>query len=1055
MKTLLYRNTRLLFLVLSVIVALAILAINSIGRQEDPSITGIYATIVTPYPGAEPARVEALVTEKVEEKLREIPEIEDINSLSKSGVSVVSVELSIYLPHDEIEQVWSELRDAVAEAYNNFPSGVPEPQIDIDRFGAFTTISAIGMNGSVPVNPALQRRYAELLQDQLRQVPDTKLVRIYGDQEEEIRISVEPEWMASLGITMDDIANLSRAADVKVPAGQLYGNSLTLPLEVDGEIDSLQRVRNIPITSDENGSILRLGDIARIERVTADPPRELAYANGHQVVLVGAQIESDRRVDVWITDVYKTLQSFEAELPAGLSHELLFDQSKYTAERFVTLGKNMLIGIALVVLVLFVSLGWRSAVVVASIIPLATMGTLIIMNALGLEIQQMSITGLIVALGLLVDAAVVMSDEIKRRIQDGLSALEAVRDSVGRLTIPLLASTVTTILAYVPMSLLPGPPGDFVGSIAMSVMIMLAVSFILAVTVAPAIAGKLMAKGQREATAFWQTGISLPRLGRAFDASIRLALEHKGPAIVGSLVLPIMGFLVFPTLTAQFFPGVERDQLYIEVKMPGDTAFATTKSLVQRMDATLQQEEDIKRSFWVVGESAPSFYYNMKMNQDGVPSYAEALITTVSPEATERLIPALQDQLDKDYPEAQILVRGLVQGPPVDAPVEIRLFGTDLEVLRQYGETVRQSMSNVPEITHTRANLSGADPKLQFKLDEEKVRLAGLTLGDVARQIDTNLSGTVGGSLVEASEELNLRFRVGQTKRDSTYDLRSMLIIPLHTSTATQNGQDLTAIPLSALGTLNLQPSDSPIARRNGERVNTVQGFIKQSTLPEESLKQVMANLDAVNFKLPPGYRLELGGDSDARAETAANLAKSAGLVIILTIITIFLTYGSYRLSIITLLVAGLSMGLSLLSLAIFQYPFGINALIGTIGSIGVSVNAGIIILTGLQADENAMQGDPKAIRGVVNRSSRHILSTTLTTVGGFTPLIIGAGSFWPPFAMAIAGGVFLSMVISFYFTPVMFALTLSKKHAAADGAQQRSAEFQDKEQISIMAAAE
>ncbi|MEM7652943.1 MAG: efflux RND transporter permease subunit, partial [Pseudomonadota bacterium] len=326
----------------------------------------------------------------------------------------------------------------------------------------------------------------------------------------------------------------------------------------------------------------------------------------------------------------------------------------------------------------------------------------------------------------------------------------------------------------------------------------------------------------------------------------------------------------------------------------------------------------------------------------------------------------------------------------------------------------------------TRADLIGAEPKLLFTLDEDKVRLAGLELSSVAEQLQSSLTGALGGSLIEATEELPVRVRLAAEDRESVAALRRINIMPPSSRQQAQQG-GFPGIPVLALGEIALVPSDSPIARRDGKRVNTIQGFVVHGVLPEEALKVVLEKIDANPIALPPGYRLELGGDSDARAETNKNLAGSAGLVVTLTVVTIFLTFFSYRLSIIVAVVAGLAMGLSVLALAIFQYPFGIQALIGAIGSIGVSVNAAIIILTGLQANPRAMAGDLVAIRETVSRSARHIVSTTITTVGGFIPLIVEGGGFWPPFAMAIAGGVLLSTVVSFYFTPPMFALLMAR----------------------------
>ena len=1023
MGTLLYRNPRLLFLVLGVILALAATAGTGIGRQEDPTITNLFATIVTPFPGAEPARVEALVTEPIEQELREITEIDEIGSVSRSGVSVISLELVLDIDPDRIEQVWTEVRDALADARRSLPSGVPDPELDTDLTGAFTLISAVTLADGVPDSPGIRRRFAERLQDRLRRLPNTDIVRLYGAQTEEVRVTVDPGRLAALGLRFDQVAAAVARADVKVPAGAVRGSTLDILVELSGEIQTVQRIRMIPIGAGGTGQTVRLGDVARVERTVSDPPAALAYADGRPAVLVAARMENDRQVDTWTGAARVALADFEAELPVGVQHRLLFDQSVYVERRFRSLGLNLAIGVALVIGVLFVTLGWRAATVVAAVLPLATLSAITVMQAIGLPIQQMSVTGLIVALGLLVDAAIVMSDDVKRRLAAGTAAPAAVAASVSRLAVPLSASTVTTVLAFLPMALLPGPAGDFVGSIALSVIIMLTVSLILALTVTPALAGRLLQAGP-PGRAGWRDGVTIPPLARAFDRSLDLALRHKGLAIVGALVLPVTGFAALPTLTAQFFPGVDRDQFYLQLTVPGGTSIRQTEAIALSIGARVRAEPEVASLHWVIGESAPAFYYNMVGGRDGVPGFAEALVTSTSPAATERLIPRLQADLDAAFPQAQVLVRGLKQGPPVDAPVELRLVGPDIAVLRDLGDRARRLLTRVPEVTHATADLVGGAPKLVFTLDEDKVRLAGLALADVARQMEAALNGAVGGSLIEGTEELPVRVRLDTAGRDSVAAIRGLMIMPPDAAAIAALG-GFPGIPLTALGDVALVPADSPIARRNGERVNTVQGFIDRGVLPEEALRQVEMLLAGEPLPLPPGYRLEIGGDADARAETTGNLVGTAGFVVTLTVVTIFLTFGSYRLSLITTLVAGLAFGLSLLALAVFGYPFGIQALIGAIGSIGVSINAAIIILTALQADDRAMAGDLDAMRRVVSRSARHIVSTTLTTAGGFIPLILGGGGFWPPFAMAIAGGVLLSTVVSFYFTPPMFALLM------------------------------
>ncbi|MEM8582210.1 MAG: efflux RND transporter permease subunit, partial [Pseudomonadota bacterium] len=402
--------------------------------------------------------------------------------------------------------------------------------------------------------------------------------------------------------------------------------------------------------------------------------------------------------------------------------------------------------------------------------------------------------------------------------------------------------------------------------------------------------------------------------------------------------------------------------------------------------------------------------------------FAQALVTTTSPDVTARILAPLQTQLTAAHPEARILVRGLIQGPPVEAPIELRVVGPDLRTLREEGERLRAVLQTVPEITTVRANLEGGAPKLEVNIDEAAARLAGLSLTDIARQLQAGLDGATGATLIEASEQLPIRVELGGSVRGDAERISQLLIVP-PAGSGNGTSQTLPALPLSALADITLVPSDSPIARRDGSRVNTIQAFITAGTLPESALISAQDAIAASGFALPDGYTLEVGGDADARNDTITNLLAPLGLIVTLSVATVVLAFGSFRLAGVTFMVAILSAGLSILSLAIFQYPFGITAVIGVIGSIGVSINAAIIILTALQKSPGASRGDTNAMADVVMDGSRHIISTTLTTFGGFLPLILGGGGFWPPFAMAIAGGVLLSAVISFYFTPAMFAL--------------------------------
>ncbi len=1018
METLTFRQPRLVALIVLVLVCAGLSSLLSLGRQEDPTITNLFATVTTQFPGADPERVEALVTAKIEEELRTIAEVDTVSSVSRSGVSVISVELLETLDEATIEQVWSEALDAVEDARRNFPPGILAPDFNAEGISAYSAvISVTSTDADMPIT--LLSRHAEALGDRMRSIPATRAVDFFGVPEEEVLISVDPIKAAALGLSAAEISGRISQADGKVQSGRLQGE-VDLTISVTGEIETLDRLRQIVLRENASGGTVTLGDIARIDRGPRSPASEIAIADGKPAILVGILAQDGVQIDRWMTFVRDELAAGAGQVPLGIEETLLFDQSVYTLDRLADVGVNMAIGVALVVAVLFVTLGIRAAAIVGLVLPVVSLATLATMNLIGLPIHQMSVTGLIVALGLLVDAAIVMTDEVRRRLQDGMEPAVAVGNAVKRLSAPLLASTVTTALAFTPMILLPGPAGDFVGSIAIAVVLMLVWSLLVALTVTPALAGWILPAAEHGT--FLSRGVSSPMLGRLFEGSIRLAVTNPVRAIAVSLILPVLGFAAFPTLTAQFFPGVERDQFYIEVDMPQGSAISETARTVRQMDELIRADEGVKSLYWTVGQSGPAFYYNIVGNRSQEPGFAQAMVTTRTDADAARLVSQLQGSFDARFPQAQIIVRGLVQGPPVDAPVEITIKGQDITTLRRLGDEVRAIMADLDLVTQARAGVSGGAPQIRFQIDEVKARLLGLDVADIAAQLDTALVGLTGGSLVEGTEQLPVRVRMGKGLRADLQAISDMPILLPNAAAVSATGA-FPAVPLSELARPSVEPSESVITRNNGIRENTVQAFIVPGVLPEEALQDVLAALDERGFELPAGYTLELGGDSDARSSTVGNLLASVGLIVTLTIATIALTFNSFRLTAVALVVCVLSAGLSMLSLAIMQYPFGIQAIIGVIGSIGVSINAAIIILTALQQDPEASTGDRAAMARVVTGSSRHIISTTITTFGGFLPLILEGGAFWPPFAVAIAGGVLLSTVVSFYFTPPLFAL--------------------------------
>jgi multidrug efflux pump subunit AcrB len=1037
-----YNHSRYFVLIVLCAVVVGFNSFNSISRQEDPSLTNFRATITTFYPGAAPDRVEALITRPLEDEFREISEIEEIQSTSSTGVSQISVELSWTLPKGNFEQIWSEVRDAMDEAALQFPAGAGKPQFDNDRSLAFSGIVAFSTDVEDEVSLSIISRVAQSFADRARNLPSTRLVEIFGEAQEEIRVEIDEQALLSRGLSIRQVARALHSADVKIASGRATGAGSDLLIELSGELDSLDRIRQVIVSTSSNGAATRVSDLGRVFRAATSPPYAIALAQGRRAVLVGAAMEYGGQVDVWSEAFRALVEDFRQQAPNGISMEQTFDQSGYAKARLTQVGTNLALGVFLVLLVLLFTLGWRAAMVVAVILPLSGLISLTVMERAGMELHQMSISGLIVALGLLVDGSIVMTDEIRKRLLQGHNALESIRASVHRLRVPLLASTFTTILAFMPMALSPGPPGDYIGNTARAVIIMLITSTLLALVITPVLAAWMLPHGEDQSRPWYSGGIHSGRPGRWLVSALDWTLRHPLAGISLALALPISGFLGFNTLTKEFFPGTDRDQLFVQVELAGGRSIYETRELAERVDAMLRAQPLIRRVDWTLGESPPPFFYNLFRNKDGIPTWAEALVLTRDKDKTDDLVRRLQGEVDREFPEARIIARGIDMGPPVVTPIEVEIYGPDLGVLKDLGDRFRQRLEAVPQITHTAVDAGRGAPKLVFALDEDKLRLAQLQLTDAAIAINDSLLGSVGGEVLEGTERLPVRVRLPEQDW-ATADQIANIRLPQETVQGNPAGL-LTGVPLNAIASPELVPAQSPITRLNGQRMNTVRGYLTRGVLPEEALTALRRELQRNPVVLPDGYHFKFGGDSEERAEVTRTIMAPMALIIAALIATLVVTFNSWRLTAIALLVCGCSTGLSLLCLAIFNFSFGIMAMLGVIGSIGVSINAAIIIMTALQAHDSARLGNLVAVRWVVMDSSRHIVSTTLTTFGGFLPLILEGSRFWTPFAMAIAGGVLLSTIISFFLVPPMFVLTMgsrNKTRGAETVSYQRSAD--------------
>ncbi len=1012
------RNGRLMSLVIILLIVAGLGALSTMPRTEDPRIMNRNASVLTYLPGASAERIEVLITEKIEQKLRKLAEIDLITSNSRPGISVVQVKLK-----DKIvvtTPIWSRVRDLINDVASELPPQASTPILEDDRGYAFTQLVALNWVGGGEPDVASLGRYANELQNRLKLVPGIDLVSIFGHGNEEIRVVIDANKASDLNIAPSQISQHILMSDAKISAGQLTNQHNQMQVELNGALSNVERIKNIPIKQGNNGSVLRLGDIADIEKTLSWPASEMAIVNDQPAVVVGTRMLPDLRIDTWTSDVNERIEDFKNNLPQSVELEVLFDQNTYTEARLGDLISNIAVGFVLIALVLFVTLGWRSALIVALSLPLTVLFTLAVMNYYGLPIHQMSVTGLVVALGIMVDNAIVMTDTIQTNRQQGMRRLDSVGHAVRHLWLPLLGSTITTILAFMPMVLMPGPAGEFVGGIALSVIFALIGSYLISHTIVAGLAGRFIEKGQLKKRTWYISGIEMPRLSDVFKRSLIFALTYRKTAILVIFTLPLAGFIAATHLDEQFFPASDRDMFHIEVFMPAQSSIEHTKTMTDELSEYLATQDGIEKVRWFIGKNAPSFYYNMFPSKDGLQNYAQGMITASDFEQANRLIRELQYSLDDMFPSAQILVRKLEQGPPFNAPVELRVFGPNLDTLKEIGEDLRLVMSNTDDISHTRATLQPGMPKVWVNTDEEAAALSGLTLVNIANQLNSTLSGQVNGTIIEATESIPVRVRVGNEYKDELTDLANVNLL---SQTTTE------AIPLTALAELNLKPSRGAIPHRDGMRVNVIEGYIRTDVLPSIILGRIQTQLTAMNYQLPSGYFIEVGGESAERDKAVGELLASVSVIFTLLITVVVLSFNSFRLSAVIFLSAFQSIGLGLLSVYAFGYPFGFTVIIGLLGLMGLAINAAIVIIAELKSDEQAITGDTQAIVKCVQRCTRHITSTTITTVGGFLPLILAGGGFWPPFAIAIAGGTVLTTLLSFYFVPAMFSWFSQYRH--------------------------
>ena len=997
-----YRSPWFLVVAVAAIVASGFSAFSNLPRLEDPILRKRVAVISTVFPGANSIGVEAEITIPLEQQLAGVPNIKQIRSTSLANISNIVIELEDNVT--EVEDTWARVRQAISQVMSTLPDGCRAPQLDVFPLKAFAAILSI-----TPRSPENRwrdvRRATQDFSNRAKAIRGTEAIELFGDSGEEIRLGVTPIQLAANGVSAVAIATKVQAAIQQVG-------------ETDSSKAPLERLSELSIAFGPNQVVL--GEFAAIERTQA-PATERAIIEGTDAIVIGLMVDDAIRVDQWANRLDALLVQFRSDYANDTNVEMLFSQRDHIAQRMEILRNNLGMSTLAVVLVVFVLMGWQSMIVVASALPLSVLMVLACMHMLSIPIHQMSVTGLIVALGLLIDNAIVIVEEVRKQRFAGMSAIESIRRAIRHLALPLFGSTVTTALAFLPIATLPGPAGEFVGTIAMSVILAVTSSFLLSMTIVPALTGLLKSGANRRNLVNF--GLTIGWVERIYLSTLRYAFRHPVEGIVLGLVFPIAGFLLANQLPLQFFPPTDRAQVQIEIERSARDSIQSVAETVDRVRNIVGENPRVLRQSWFLGKSAPTFYYNVVPRRRGTPNYAQAFVDVRDDIPLAEFVRELQRAIDAERFECRAMVRQLEQGPPFDAPIELRLLGDDLDVLTDLGDQVRAILSGTPDVVHTRSDMSDSVPRLRLMVDQDVARRNQLAGADISGFVYTTMSGAAAGTAIVDGERIPIRVRVDFGESPES-EVLSALPIPVRPSVANESGPPQPAPTLGSLSRFVLDADVGTIVRRNGKRINEVKGYITAGVLPSIVLGDFKQRLVASGLQLPAGYELQIGGESEKRTHAVGGLIANSVLLFSGMLLILVAVFRTLRSAAIIAAVGGLSIGLGPLSLYLYGFPFGFMAIVGTMGLVGIAINDSIVVLAAIRAIEPAEQKDPDAIARVVFHCTRHILATTLTTIAGFVPLVVGAGEFWPPLAITIAGGVGGATLIALYFVPSLFRIS-------------------------------
>jgi len=1007
---------------IAVILIGGMLSYKNLGQDEDPPFTFRVMVVQAFWPGATALQMADQVTDKLEKKLQEVPYVNEISSYSKPGQTLVLISLRESTPPKETAASWYQVRKKIGDIRSTLPQGVIGPMFN-DEFGdTYGSIFALSGDG---FTYAEMKDYADFVRQQLLSVGKVSKVELFGVQDEKINIEFSHQKFAQLGVPFEQIVNQIATQNAVESTGVLVTPTDNLQVRVTGALKTVKDLEDLELRA--NGTTFRLGDFATVKREYQDPPSDKMRFNGKEVIGLGVSMEKGGNIIEMGKALEATVSDLKRKLPVGIELERVSDQPQAVTASVGEFVHTLIEAVLIVLAVSFVSLGLhtkpklrldvRPGLVVALTIPLVLAVTFLFMRMLDIDLHKISLGALIIALGLLVDDAIIAVEMMVRKMEEGMSRFDAATFAYTSTAMPMLTGTLITVAGFVPIGLAKSAAGEYTFSLFSVNAIALIMSWFVAVVFTPYIGYLLLkvkphAEGEHGHELFDTPGY------QKFRRVVTWCVEFRKTTIALTMLVFALGIYGFNFIEKQFFPDSSRPELMVEMWSPEGTAFKANEAQVKKFEAFIRQQPGVVSVTSYVGTGSPRFYLPLDQifPQTNV---SQIVVLPKDLKAREELRQKITQVFKTDFPEVRGRVKLLPNGPPVPYPVQFRVTGNDVEQVRHIADQVKDIMRANPNTVGVNDNWNESVKVLRLDLDQDRMRALGVTSQTVMRAANTILSGTPIGQFREGIRLIDIQVR-------QPLDERSTISVLNNTNIPTASGK---SVPISQLARVHFVWEPGVVWRLGREWAITVQSDVMEGIQGPTVSSQVNARLADLRAKLPPGYRIKEKGAASDSAEAEASIAANLPLALFIIFTLLMLQLHSFSRSLLVFLTGPLGVAGAAFALLLLGRPLGFVANLGIIALFGMIIRNSVILVDQIEQDIAAGHSAWDAIVESAVRRCRPILLTAAAAALAMIPL--SRSVFWGPMAVAIMGGLVLATALTLLFLPALYAAWFRVKKPA------------------------